>query len=111
MRSSAIPGIAFRGGSAANSMCATSGSLSARTSAIGHWCHESMEIRCKGSHPSLRQAGFAHAFGNPVSRGDVAKGLSFDPIANPEMRISREIEFALLARLVQPAELRQGRGQ
>ena len=49
---------------------------------------------------SLRQAGLAIAFDKPVSRGQVAIGLSFDPMANPEMGISRQIEFALFTRFL-----------
>src|SRR5262249_47394603 len=60
---------------------------------------------------SLWQAGLAIAFHKPVSCGQIAKGLSFGPIANSEVGISREIESTFLARFLQPAKLRQGRGE
>ena len=61
--------------------------------------------------PSLWQAGLAITFDKPVSCGQIAKGLSFHPIANPEMGISCEIESAFFARLLKPAELCQGSGE
>jgi hypothetical protein len=49
---------------------------------------------------SLREAGLAHAFGKPVPRGDVAKGLGLDPLANPEMGFPRQIEFGHFTRFL-----------
>src|SRR5215472_11017773 len=60
---------------------------------------------------SIRQTSLAIAFDKPVSRGQVAKGLSFSPIADPEMGISSEIEPAFFPRLLQPIKLCQGRGK
>src|SRR5258708_37317774 len=68
-------------------------------------------MRVLGCKRSLRQSRLPIAVNESVARGQVAKGLGFDPIGNPEMGISGEIESAFFARLVQPAELRQGRGQ
>ena len=59
----------------------------------------------------LRQTSLAIAFDKPVSRGQVAKGLSFDPIADPEMGISSEIQPAFFPRLLQSIKLCQGRGE
>src|SRR5262245_56051029 len=58
---------------------------------------------------SLRQAGLSIAIDEPVPRRQVAEGLGFDPIADPEMGIAREIKPGFFARLVQPAKLPEGR--
>jgi hypothetical protein len=60
---------------------------------------------------SLRQAGLAKVFEEPVSHSHVAIGLGLNPMANPEMGDCCQIELGLFPRFLEQAELRQGRGQ
>jgi len=58
---------------------------------------------------SLRQAGLAKAFEDPVSHSEIAIRLGFEPMANPELGGPREIEFGLFTRLLYLAELQGAR--
>lgn len=65
--------------------------------------------RCMST--SLWQTGLAKCFKDPVSHSEIAIRLGFEPMANPELGGSREIEFGLFTRLLYLTELRQGRRQ
>src|SRR5262245_16746305 len=52
------------------------------------------------SRRSLRQPCLAITFGEPVSRSYVAKRLSFEPMTDPEIGSSHQIESGLFMRLL-----------